>query len=68
MADVTTDVTLPVCKRCNDTHMIEIHGGVTVMCTSCPVPCNVCRSGGRGPFCATTPCSCSCHRIDPRKR
>ena len=55
---------LPVCSTCNDTHRMlapEDVGG-DWMCTHCPVPCSKCRQGGRGPYCATTPCACVCHR------
>lgn len=53
----------PVCSTCNDTHRMT----VGVPCTRCPVPCERCRSGPPpGPFCATTPCSCSCHAGGPR--
>jgi hypothetical protein len=49
-----------VCDACGDTHLVD-KGGMTVMCTSCPVPCDLCRKGGTGPFCGTTPCPCACH-------
>jgi hypothetical protein len=55
----------PVCETCNDTHRMEA-GFMTVMCTHCPTPCDSCRSRGPGqaggPYCATTPCGCHCHR------
>lgn len=59
----------PVCETCRDTHRVERHrsnGDVQeVMCTSCPTPCEACRSRGPGraggPFCAVTPCPCACH-------
>jgi len=48
---------------CNDTHVMPATG---FMCTSCPTPCEECRSRGPGraggPYCATTPCVCTCHR------
>jgi hypothetical protein len=51
----------PVCSVCNDTHRMELRDR-DVMCTHCPTPCQDCRAGGNGPYCETTPCSCSCHR------
>jgi hypothetical protein len=54
----------PVCDRCDDTHAMTL-GDQRVACTGCPVPCEACRSRGRGvgpgAFCATTPCTCPCH-------
>lgn len=47
----------PTCSTCNDTHVMPL-GDREVMCTRCPRPCERC---GNGPFCATTPCGCSCH-------
>ena len=49
-----------ICSTCNDTHVMSL-GDSQVMCTSCPAPCQECRAGGTGPFCAQTPCSCACH-------
>lgn len=58
-------MTRPVCKTCNDTHRMtqarEGDNDRVVMCTSCPVPCQRCRAGGRGAFCEKTPCRCACH-------
>lgn len=51
------------CETCNDTHRMT-HGDREVMCTGCPIPCQLCRQGGNGPFCETTPCACRCHRAD----
>jgi hypothetical protein len=40
-------------------------GDREVMCTHCPKPCEACRSRGPGvaggPYCESTPCSCTCH-------
>lgn len=58
---------MPVCSTCNDTHGMD-RSGVTVPCTQCPVPCGECRSGGRAPYCETTPCPCDCHRMVERLR
>ena len=52
---------MTVCSTCNDTHAMTLDGAI-VMCTRCPVPCQKCREGGTGPYCAITPCPCSCHR------
>lgn len=53
----------PVCTHCDDTHLFPVSG---FMCTYCPVPCRSCAtSGGRGAFCATTPCPCACHGARP---
>lgn len=58
----------PICSVCNDTHLMDFfHGNHDefsrkVMCTSCPTPCDKCRSNGYGPYCTETPCSCECHR------
>lgn len=51
-----------VCDRCGDTHtmwhsVLERHVG----CTFCPTPCEACREGGTGAYCAATPCPCKCH-------
>lgn len=52
-----------VCRRCGDTHTaFNAHTGRTMMCTACPVPCDKCRKDGNGPYCATTPCTCDCHK------
>jgi hypothetical protein len=58
----------PVCGTCKDTHAIPApygdsgpFGDGTRMCTDCPTPCDRCRAGGRGPYCASTPCACTCH-------
>jgi hypothetical protein len=54
----------PVCKRCNDTHLMtrgEEGHEREVMCTFCPTPCEACRAGGFGAFCEKTPCECACH-------
>lgn len=51
---------VPTCFACDDTHYMTMRGR-TVMCTHCPTPCEKCRSDGRGPYCQTTPCACSCH-------
>lgn len=58
----TPMVTLPTCSQCNDTHVMASGH----MCTSCPTPCEKCRSRlagtkAGGPFCASTPCHCLCH-------
>jgi len=50
-----------VCATCNDTHWMQV-GEHTWPCTSCPTPCQKCRNDGRGPFCASTPCPCECHK------
>lgn len=51
-----------VCKVCFDTHMMDLgEERGTGMCTHCPIPCQKCRAGGNGPYCASTPCSCACH-------
>jgi hypothetical protein len=52
----------PVCDACNDTHRVHMEDLGDVMCTRCPTPCQQCRAGGTGAFCATTPCSCACHQ------
>lgn len=52
----------PVCRMCKDTHALtNEETGITRMCTFCPVPCQLCRINGNGPYCTTTPCECSCH-------
>ena len=57
--------TKPVCSTCSDTHKMylsEDDGRRVVMCTGCPSPCRTCASnGGRGAYCAKTPCDCDCH-------
>ena len=51
-----------VCKTCQDTHQMWMSDlERKVPCTACPTPCQVCRFEGKGAYCATTPCSCSCH-------
>jgi hypothetical protein len=50
----------PVCKVCNDTHVMQL-AGRDVPCTHCPTPCAKCRAGGNGPYCEKTPCACACH-------
>lgn len=52
---------MPVCDVCNDSHMMTLEDQGDVMCTRCPVPCQKCRVGGRGPYCENTPCGCNCH-------
>lgn len=47
------------CEACNDTHRMRL-GEREVPCTRCPTPCTLCRDGV-SPYCANTPCSCSCH-------
>lgn len=51
-----------VCTTCNDTHRMTLSLGEpderVVMCTFCPVPCKVCRSGA---YCRSLPCLCECH-------
>lgn len=54
----------PVCATCSDTHMMPFDDR-EVMCTRCPVPCQLCRAGGNGPFCENTPCDCACHTRAP---
>jgi hypothetical protein len=59
----------PICTTCKDTHTMHRTSssgdGDLVMCTSCPAPCEQCRSRGPGqmggPYCAKTPCDCACH-------
>jgi len=48
------------CDVCRDTHLMLLDGH-KVPCTACPTPCEKCRKGGYGAFCAETPCSCECH-------
>lgn len=65
---MTTNQT-SICKTCNDTHQIIVrrdgHEDRGRPCTSCPVPCETCRSRipncGPGAYCTNTPCNCSCH-------
>lgn len=48
------------CEVCRDTHRMWLSASERhVMCTYCPRPCQLCRSG---PFCAQTPCPCKCHK------
>lgn len=49
------------CSTCNDTHVMALFGN-EVLCTRCPVPCDLCRQRPQGPYCASTPCLCGCHR------
>lgn len=63
----------PVCITCSDTHRMRLRneeGDESVVpCTRCPLPCRKCSAnGGRGAFCATTPCSCDCHAHETRGR
>lgn len=55
-----------VCSVCRDTHKMTLHydngDEQVVSCTHCPTPCQQCRFGGNGAYCATTPCSCKCHK------
>lgn len=55
----------PVCSVCRDTHLMpwttDSGDKTTAMCTRCPVPCQLCRQGGNGPYCESTPCDCNCH-------
>lgn len=60
-------VTVPVCSTCNDTHRMTLRDR-DVMCTRCPTPCQGCRAGGTGAFCATTPCACRCHTARGQRR
>lgn len=53
----------PVCKVCGDAHRMPNSGW---MCVHCPTPCQECRAGGNGPFCAVTPCACACHGTGTR--
>lgn len=55
---------VPVCDTCNDTHQMELEGQGKVPCTRCPTPCPSCaENGGRGAYCESTPCDCSCHEM-----
>jgi len=48
------------CDVCRDTHRMWLSASERhVMCTYCPRPCQLCRSG---PFCAQAPCPCKCHK------
>lgn len=52
------------CKTCSDTHRMPApeNVGGEWPCTRCPTPCRSCAcNGGRGAYCATTPCGCACH-------
>jgi hypothetical protein len=54
----------PICTTCADTHVMWLGDdgdSRKVMCTRCPVPCQQCREGGNGAYCAVTPCPCGCH-------
>ena len=56
----------PVCSRCEDTHRVWSSAREQYeMCTSCPTPCQECRSGA---YCQKTPCACGCHRKKPPAR
>lgn len=50
------------CVRCKDTHRMLANDGSGNMwlCTECPMPCKICRSGI---YCANTPCICGCHDV-----
>lgn len=51
-----------VCNKCNDTHRVwNSEREYEVWCQYCPVPCDSCRTDGRGAYCQNTPCSCACH-------
>jgi hypothetical protein len=50
------------CTHCGDTHTMQLEDS-SVMCTWCPVPCQNCRAGGFGAYCAETPCLCDCHVV-----
>lgn len=52
----------PVCRRCDDLHVMETADGRSLMCVYCPRPCEKCRAGGNGAYCEQTPCGCACHR------
>jgi hypothetical protein len=52
----------PVCKRCNDTHVVDAGDRGRLNCTHCPTPCKACRKDGIGAYCGRTPCDCACHR------
>lgn len=50
------------CGDCLDGHRVWSYKRETwEMCTRCPTPCQTCRAGGTGPYCAATPCGCACH-------
>jgi len=49
-----------VCATCLDTHTMTLRDR-QVPCTFCPTPCEACRAGGNGAYCAKTPCACDCH-------
>lgn len=50
---------LPICSRCNDTHVMRSGHS----CTGCPVPCDraSCRLSACSAYCDRTPCACPCH-------
>lgn len=54
-----------VCKFCEDTHVMTLwepgSDERVVPCTRCPVPCQKCRAGGKGAYCARPRCRCACH-------
>ncbi len=60
VADLIAKKFPTTCEICQDTHRMTV-GDRSAMCTHCPIPCQRCRSGGIGAFCATTPCMCECH-------
>lgn len=59
----------PVCATCMDTRLMRMatrSGDESrVMCTHCPVPCKLCRSGA---YCANIPCACACHTAAPKAK
>lgn len=58
----------PTCSNCNDTHRMYMERlEREVMCTHCPTPCQRCRIGGNGSYCARTPCACECHKATRTK-
>lgn len=57
-----------VCKRCDDTHIMEMADIGKVNCTSCPVPCKKCRKNGNGAYCEVPLCDCDCHMKDVKKQ
>lgn len=56
-----TPAPTPVCDTCGDTHRMHMEDRGDFPCTHCPTPCQACRVGGIGAYCATTPCGCGCH-------
>lgn len=60
--DVDVAATDVICPVCNDTHVMQFGECDPRMCTRCPTPCRSCaQDGGRGAYCAKTPCACACH-------